>query len=138
MGINSTIQKSAPMALLATLAISVMPAARAASVELDVQMSTPKVLTGGRQKAYVRIALTGLKQVPSSDGERMASGRAGTVPIRRARALTGTALSGARRRPPFAIPSPCNWLKTAARASQTATQRALRIWPRITTPARPI
>ena len=61
MGINSTIQKSAPMALLATLAISAMPAARAASVELDVQMSTPKVLTGGRQKAYVRIALTGLK-----------------------------------------------------------------------------
>ena len=59
MGINSTIQKSAPMALLATLAISVMPAARAASVELDVQMSTPKVLTGGRQKAYVRIRSDG-------------------------------------------------------------------------------
>ncbi|MCP5114382.1 MAG: VWA domain-containing protein [bacterium] len=31
-----------------------------ASVRLDVQMSTPKVLTGARQKAYMRIALTGL------------------------------------------------------------------------------
>ena len=29
-------------------------------------------------------------QVPSSDGERMASGRAGIMPIRRARALTGS------------------------------------------------
>ncbi len=38
-------------------------------------------------------------QLPPSDGERMASGRAGIMPIQRARALTGTALSGARRRP---------------------------------------
>jgi Ca-activated chloride channel family protein len=38
----------------------VMPPAAAASVALDVQMSSPKMLAGARQKAYVRIVLTGL------------------------------------------------------------------------------
>ena len=67
-------------------------------------------------------------QLPPSDGEQMASCRAGTVPIRRARALTGAALSVPRRRPPFAILTPCNWLKTAARLGQTtAQQRATRL-----------
>ena len=60
MKINSTIKKLARMALPAALAVSVMPAALAKSVRLDVQMSTPTVLTGARQKAFVRIALTGL------------------------------------------------------------------------------
>ncbi len=36
-----------------------MPAAAAGSVALDVQVSTPKALAGARQKAYVKIALTG-------------------------------------------------------------------------------
>ena len=60
MRLNLTIKKWARMALPAALAVSVMPAALAKSVRLDVQMSTPTVLTGVRQKAYVRIALTGL------------------------------------------------------------------------------
>ena len=53
----------------------------------------------------------------------MASGRAGIVSIRRARALTVTALSDARRWPPFAILNPCNRLKTAARAGQTVPEQ---------------
>ena len=44
------------------------------------------------------------------------------MPIRLARALTGTALSGARRRTPFAILTPSNWLKTAARLGETTAQ----------------
>ncbi len=40
--------------------------------------------------------------------------------------LRALALSGARRRPPFAIPSPCNWLKTAARAGETTPQQHAR------------
>ena len=60
MRLNSTIKKWARMALPAALAVSVMPAALAKSVRLDVEMSTPTVLTGARQKAFVRIALTGL------------------------------------------------------------------------------
>ena len=61
MTMNSIIKKWARMALPAALAVSVMPAALAKSVRLDVEMSTPTVLTGARQKAFVRIALTGLK-----------------------------------------------------------------------------
>ncbi len=61
MRIFSTIKKRARPALLAALAISAFPAAGAPSVGLDVQMSTPNVLAGGSQKAYVRIALTGLE-----------------------------------------------------------------------------
>ncbi len=61
MTMNSIIKKWARMALPAALAVSVMPAALAKSVRLDVEMSTPTVLTGARQKAFARIALTGLK-----------------------------------------------------------------------------
>lgn len=47
-------------ALVAGLVGMVTPPATAASVTLDVQMSSPKMLAGARQKAYVRIALTGV------------------------------------------------------------------------------
>ena len=46
------------------------------------------------------------------------------MPIRRTRALTGAALSGARRQPPFSILTPSKRLKTAAHAGQvTAAAR---------------
>ena len=44
---------------LVALLIPTIPVMRANSVGLDVEMSTPTVLTGARQKAYLRIALTG-------------------------------------------------------------------------------
>jgi Ca-activated chloride channel family protein len=57
---NLTIPAWMQILLLLALAVSVMPAAPARSVELDVQMSTPLILAGSPRKAYVRIALTGL------------------------------------------------------------------------------
>jgi len=60
MRMKSTFQLCIRDALLFGLALQAIPATAARSVELDVQMSTPAVLTGTRQKAYVRIALTGL------------------------------------------------------------------------------
>jgi Ca-activated chloride channel family protein len=46
---------------LLVLAVQLAPVALARSVDLDVQLSTPMVLTGARPTAYVRIALTGLE-----------------------------------------------------------------------------
>lgn len=54
---NMTMKTMFQAVILAALAV---PPATAASVGLDVQMSSPMVLTGARQKAYMRIALTGL------------------------------------------------------------------------------
>lgn len=62
---NTRIKAWIRTALLAVVAAQITPAAPASSVGLDVQMSTPMVLTGARQKAYVRIALTGLEAGPS-------------------------------------------------------------------------
>ena len=60
MRMKTTFRRWIPAALLFGLALQAIPATAARSVELDVQMSTPVVLTGSRQKAYVRIALRGL------------------------------------------------------------------------------
>ena len=60
MRMKITFRRWIPAALLFGLALQAIPATAARSVELDVQMSTPVVLTGSRQKAYVRIALRGL------------------------------------------------------------------------------
>ncbi len=59
---NTTIKTWARALLLLALVVPAIPAAAKGSVGLDVQMSQPIVLTGARQKAYLRIALTGLKQ----------------------------------------------------------------------------
>ena len=60
MRMKTTFRRWIPAALLFGLALQAIPATAARSVELDVQISTPVVLTGSRQKAYVRIALRGL------------------------------------------------------------------------------
>jgi len=56
-----TMKKFSPWPATALMAALMIPAAQADSVKLDVQMSTPVVLAGTSQKAYMRVALTGLE-----------------------------------------------------------------------------
>ena len=56
-----TMKKLSPWPATALMAALMIPAAQAGSVKLDVQMSTPVVLAGAPQKAYMRVALTGLE-----------------------------------------------------------------------------
>ena len=49
-------------ALLVALVIPAAPGALARSVGLDVQMSSPMILVGGPQRAYMRISLEGLEK----------------------------------------------------------------------------
>ena len=58
---NTTIKTwTRALLLLALLATPATPAAEARSVKLDVHMAKPLVLAGARQKAYMRIALSGV------------------------------------------------------------------------------
>ena len=83
-------------ALLFGLALQAIPAA-ARSVELDVQMSTPLVLTGARQKAYVRIALTGL------DVKRMRAPVNAAIVLDQSGSMSGRKIEEAKRAAIMAI-----------------------------------
>ena len=58
---HRTIKTWTRVLLLVALAVAATPAAEARSVKMDVQMAEPMVLTGARQKAYLRIALSGVE-----------------------------------------------------------------------------
>ena len=94
MRMNAAIKAVTQMALLVALAIP----APAASVGLDVQMSTPMVLTGARQKAYMRIALTGLE---ASKGRRAAINVA--IVLDRSGSMSGRKIEEAKRAAIMAI-----------------------------------
>ena len=57
----TTIKRWMRAALLVALVIPAAPGALARSVGLDVQMSSPLILAGAPQRAYMRIALKGLE-----------------------------------------------------------------------------
>ena len=84
-------------ALLFALALPAIPAAASRSVELDVQMSTPLVLTGARQKAYVRIALTGL------DVRRMRAPVNAAIVLDQSGSMSGRKIEEAKRAAIMAI-----------------------------------
>jgi Ca-activated chloride channel family protein len=78
-------------ALLLMLAVQT-PATPAKSVELDVQMSQPIVLAGSPQKAYLRVALTGLE----SDRGRRAPVNVAIV-LDRSGSMSGQKIEEAKR-----------------------------------------
>ena len=98
MRINATIKKWVRPALPAVLAVSAIPAAHGASVALDVQMATPQMLTGARQKAYVRISLTGRKP----RGDRRAVVNTAIV-LDRSGSMSGAKIEEAKRAALMAI-----------------------------------
>ncbi len=83
--------------LLFGLTLQAIPAAAARSVELDVQMSTPVVLSGARQKAYVRIALRGL------DVKRMRAPVNAAIVLDQSGSMSGRKIEEAKRAAIMAI-----------------------------------
>ena len=97
MRMKTTFQGCIRAAMLFGLALQVMPAAPSRTVELDVQMSTPALLSGGRQKAYVRIALTGL------EGQRMRAPVNAAIVLDQSGSMSGSKIEEAKRAAIMAI-----------------------------------